>query len=102
MVNEAVFVERACRLLALEADRRAHIAHREPGPEADPDCVVMLLARIISLSVAQQHQFLECLIVERLPFPSEPTFDENDLLAVGELVDRLEEAGDRERPAALT
>jgi hypothetical protein len=104
MVNEVMFFERAIRLLALEADRRAHIAHRAPGPEADPQRIVMVLARIIALPLEQQHKFLECLVIERLPFPADPAFDHNDLVAVGALVDKLEEcaAGERERPAALT
>ena len=101
MVNEVVFLERACRLLALEADRRAHIARRTPGPDVDPAELVRLMARALALPLLQQRELVMTFVLERIPFMGDPEFDQNDYETMLFCVERLEgfAAGERERPA---
>lgn len=73
--------ERACRWLALEAERHARLEHRplvlDPG--LDPEDQLDLMVRIDALTPVQRGQLRRVLLVECLPEPAWPQFNGLDL-----------------------
>lgn len=82
---------RATRWLALEADRRAWIARRERGAPVDPEKLLKLCSRAIKLSLPKQKELSVMLLLQRLPWPAEPGFNQSDYEIVVAFLDRLDQ-----------
>ena len=74
----------------MEADRRARIARREPGGELEPEQLVELCARVLALLAIAEGPSSVMMLIERLPYPAEPTFDQNDHRTMVAFLDHLD------------